>query len=326
MTSPRHKIKLLYLAEEQTNLVCARPLFKSIIENYFDFVAYDSDVTYDPCNTILLVHTLNKSRWWRSLYQQGFKLIVDNLSEAPGALDTFWIPTTDPRVNDHNPIPDNALVLLCKNYFWYTDSLLWYDLYHNYKPNPTHQYRALVPMARKKPHRTQLLEMLNPVIDHCLWSYVECGTTLPNDSPHDEYLLWHRHINPAWFNSTDFSIVAESITSGTWEFVTEKTFKAMAFYHPFLILGVPGSLTYLHSQGFETWGDTWNESYDTVQSVEGRIKIIVDNLINYNKNQFQTPNNQEKLRYNHDRFFNQSHVKQNIIKEIINPIIEYAEA
>jgi hypothetical protein len=56
--------------------------------------------------------------------------------------------------------------------------------------------------------------------------------------------------------------------------LTEKTFKPIAMGMPFIIVGTQGSLQYLRSYGFQTFGDLWDESYDNEPDDHLRIEKI----------------------------------------------------
>ena len=45
---------------------------------------------------------------------------------------------------------------------------------------------------------------------------------------------------------------------------SEKTFSACANLHMFVVAGPYLGLEWLRSRGFETFGDLWDESYDTI--------------------------------------------------------------
>lgn len=67
------------------------------------------------------------------------------------------------------------------------------------------------------------------------------------------------------FNETFNSLlyhVTETVFFGKKLHLTEKTFKPIAMGMPFVITGTAGSLEYLRSYGFKTFGDIWDESYD----------------------------------------------------------------
>jgi len=45
-------------------------------------------------------------------------------------------------------------------------------------------------------------------------------------------------------------------------------------HQPFVVLQAPGSLEYLRSYGFKTFGDFWDESYDSIQDPDERMDAI----------------------------------------------------
>ena len=56
--------------------------------------------------------------------------------------------------------------------------------------------------------------------------------------------------------------VTETVYTGRKLQLTEKTFKPIALGMPFVLTATAGSLAYLRSYGFKTFGDFWDESYD----------------------------------------------------------------
>jgi hypothetical protein len=61
-------------------------------------------------------------------------------------------------------------------------------------------------------------------------------------------------------------------------FITEKTFRTIALGHIFLICGQPGLLAHLKQEGFQTFDDLFDESYDNIVSFSQRWVIIKKNL------------------------------------------------
>lgn len=57
-------------------------------------------------------------------------------------------------------------------------------------------------------------------------------------------------------------VPTETVYFGRRTHITEKTFKAIALGMPFIMVAAAGSLEYLRSYGFRTFGDIWDESYD----------------------------------------------------------------
>jgi len=69
-------------------------------------------------------------------------------------------------------------------------------------------------------------------------------------------------------------LVTETVATGRRHHLTEKTFKPIAMGMPFVIVGTQGSLKYLRSYGFRTFGDLWDESYDDEPDDSRRIEKI----------------------------------------------------
>ena len=69
-------------------------------------------------------------------------------------------------------------------------------------------------------------------------------------------------------------LVTETVATGRRHHLTEKTFKPIALGMPFVIVGTQGSLKYLRSYGFKTFGDLWDESYDDEPDDHKRIEKI----------------------------------------------------
>ena len=109
-----------------------------------------------------------------------------------------------------------------------------------------------------------------------------------------DYTNWigytpHQH---NWFDgylSTDLytnawlELVPETSVTDHY-FITEKTVKPITSKTPFLILSTPGYLEYLHSIGFKTFSSLIDESYDSEENLEIRVKMILDVLENIIKN------------------------------------------
>lgn len=57
-------------------------------------------------------------------------------------------------------------------------------------------------------------------------------------------------------------VVTETVFHGHRHHLTEKTFKPICLRMPFVIVGAAGSLDYLRSYGFKTFGQIWDEGYD----------------------------------------------------------------
>ena len=86
-------------------------------------------------------------------------------------------------------------------------------------------------------------------------------------------------------------VVTETVFQGRRQHLTEKTFKPICLQMPFVIAGTAGSLEYLRSYGFRTFGDVWDESYDTETDDFVRLEKI-GQLLKYLDNMNQRELNQ----------------------------------
>ena len=103
-------------------------------------------------------------------------------------------------------------------------------------------------------------------------------------------------------------LVTETVATGQRLHLTEKTFKPIALGMPFIIVGTQGSLQYLRSYGFKTFGDLWDESYDDEPDDSKRIEKIaqvlklLDELGEYRQAIFDSA--QEIIKHNWNHFYN----------------------
>jgi hypothetical protein len=74
-------------------------------------------------------------------------------------------------------------------------------------------------------------------------------------------------------------IVAETVYNYPYPYITEKTLRPIACKKLFIIVGSPRSLAILHSKGFKTFPDVFDESYDTlidpIQRWHALEKVII---------------------------------------------------
>jgi len=271
-----------------------------IVNQYFELTPYNPEEKYSAGTLFYTGNTSNQH-----LIEQGFRVIVDNLWELP------------------RPTEPDCYTIQCNNWFWYNESLwLTYLGYDKYVPNKKYSKLALMPMRLQRPHRNTALVELSKYLDDFVWSYVSKGRTLPDD---DDVTDWNsqRYFNPEWYDSTHFSLAIETYVGHNRNiFITEKTFKPIAYHHPFMIYGVTGTLARLRELGFETFDNLFDESYDLDTDPHTQLKTIRNNVENFVRCPYDllTIN---KVKHNRDHFFNQTVVKQGIVEEIINPLLEY---
>jgi hypothetical protein len=114
-------------------------------------------------------------------------------------------------------------------------------------------------------------------------------------------------------------IVAETWTSGTTFFPTEKTVRPMLLKKPFIIFGSRDYLDYLHQMGFKTFCNFWLEDYDGYEGQERYVRILalIDELAKKSKKELQELHQamQPVLDHNYNLLQTQSYNK--IITKII---------
>jgi hypothetical protein len=112
------------------------------------------------------------------------------------------------------------------------------------------------------------------------------------------------------YEDTDIEVVLETLFDDSRLHLTEKSLRPIACAQPFILAGTHGSLEYLRSYGFKTFGDVWDESYDLVEDPAERL-IQIAELMKYIANWLphQRKRNMVQARaiadYNKKHFFSQ---------------------
>jgi hypothetical protein len=298
------KSKIILQANEFSSFVSW--YLESLWQEYFDIKIYDPNLTYSQHDLFVFWHLTQHIELADRLLDQGHKVVIDNLWEVPnGQFDKYY--------------------QLCNpNWFWWNESLWWRSLGHDqYRPKKTYEKLALMPIRRPSPIRDQIVEKLGPLKDDMIWSYQQ--QRLPNDRYlSDNTDVEQRFMNPQWYDSTCINLVVETVQQGEIYRMTEKTYKSCAFYQPMLIVGQSNSLKLLKQQGFETFENLFDESYDQELVFDRRFDLVLDNLKSFVKESYSL-DTWKKLDHNHNHFFNESLCRQGIIQEIIEPLLHYAE-
>lgn len=91
-----------------------------------------------------------------------------------------------------------------------------------------------------------------------------------------------------YYNNSYFSVVTETKffadVAGVYDtqldchLFSEKTYKPILGKHPFIHLGIPGSLRVLRESGYRTFHPFIDETYDTVENDEARLETIMDEI------------------------------------------------
>ena len=273
-------------------------------KRYFDISIYDPIKTYDKSSTVFVF-------WWMNAYDrlptllkdQGYRVAIDRLWERPEyKKDFYWI--------EH------------KYSMRWNESLWWRALgYSDYLPLDKPEYLALMQLRQHRPARDYIVSELDDLLDRMLWSYLAIGKRLPNDTLDKQQ--GQRYMHPSWYAKTYCSVLVETFQDLPLH-VSEKSYKPLAYYHPFLSVSAPGTLAFLKEAGFETFDNIFDESYDSMIKLEDRISVIKSNLKNIDMQNGYDKLTLDKMKHNHDLFFDQTRVKEEMRLNIVLPLLDYA--
>jgi hypothetical protein len=281
---------------------------QTIVALYFTMELYDQKKFYPKQSTVFYApYRTDPTVVQQNFIDNGYRIVYDNLTEAVA---------TDPT----------KYIIQTPNWFRYNESLR--SIYHKqntYQPNRNYRHLALMPMRMRKSYRDRIVQKLQPWLDDFVWSYVARGRQLPRDGDMTDWAT-QRYFNPEWYDNTCFSFVSESFISliDDHVLISEKTYKPIAFYHPFLILGPKGILKALKDQGFETFENLFDESYDVEPNWVKRLNCLTHNVMHFVKQPYDAVT-QQKIAHNHAHFFDTQLIAKQIVDEIIHPLLNHAE-
>lgn len=311
----------ILLSESDLNSFCSIWI-NPILSKHFNVLWNHENKKINKKDTIVVTGLFSKDNWAQTYKDNNYKILVDDL----------WDQHID---KSDSIVENNVLKIRNKNWIWYNESLWWQHLgYHKYHQNKNVSKHFLLLMNKQRYHRDELFQNLQDYLDNSIYSYIDKGFQIKDDLQlnHGD---WQRHMMPRWFDETAFSIVAESMmdpnhtpTGSIGEvFISEKTFKPIAFKHPFLIAGTPGLLNYLREQGFATYEHVINESYDLIPDHQLRLKTIINEIkrLISDKETFSDSLSLEKQLHNFDLFYNRDHIIKQLENTLIKEILDYAE-
>jgi hypothetical protein len=112
------------------------------------------------------------------------------------------------------------------------------------------------------------------------------------------------------YESTDIEVVLETLFDDTRLHLTEKSLRPIACGQPFILASTVGSLEYLRSYGFKTFGSVWDEYYDCIENPQERLVYLATTMRHIaNWTPEQRADNMAQAQaiadYNRQRFFSQ---------------------
>ncbi len=115
-------------------------------------------------------------------------------------------------------------------------------------------------------------------------------------------------VHEDWISQSYFSVVIETRTNEISSQITEKVYKLFYYGHPFIVYGSKGILKKLHSLGYQTYSELFDESYDNMIASEDKLKFIAEQIKYYTTEKGRQkllelwPTIIEKLEYNRNLF------------------------
>ena len=182
-------------------------------------------------------------------------------------------------------------------------------LYHIFKNNMTHNHiscPSVCPAENISIHDAiVLLKYKYPDIES-VFAEQALPINFANETDHPMHSCWLSLFDES--AESLLYLVTETVATGRRWHLTEKTFKPIALGMPFVIAGTRGSLEYLRSYGFRTFGHIWDESYDQADD-QDRIARIASLLRSLDELPTQGKQDlfdmaQEVIEHNWNHFYN----------------------
>jgi len=308
-----------------SNLI--QPWFMPLWQEYFDVEIYDHNQIYDSATTVVTDNRLGEVHRYQRIKQHNNRIILPYLMDS--------------GINDTSEIVQEELVLRARDWMWIQESLQWrYLNYHTPRVPTVPNKFFLLLMNLKRYNRDTLFRAVDPYLESSMYSYIEKGILLPDDvfvsNEFNSGTANDRLYIPNWYAQTCFSLVSESFVKSDL-FISEKIFKPLAYQHPLIVYGTPGSLEYIRSLGFETFGHRIDESYDSIPNNSettahdrlNRIITVLEDLyaeFAQTGTVFQDERTKQILAHNHARFFDHDRVRNMFQEQIVRPIREFVES
>jgi|15BtaG_2_1085339.scaffolds.fasta_scaffold00255_9 hypothetical protein len=127
------------------------------------------------------------------------------------------------------------------------------------------------------------------------------------------------------YNASAFSITTETWAEGSKMFISDALIMAIITCTPFIVLGNSGTLEFLKSKGFRTFGDFWDESYDDIEDDVERWEAVIQCVYNIGKlttQQWkeQRMNQQDIVRHNFQTLFEVAEKEEQALYEYLHSI------
>jgi len=304
-----------------------QPWFMPLWQEHFDVEVYNHTQAYDANCMVITDNRFGELERYKKIKAQGYRIILSYLMDS--------------NITDTCETVNGEFVLRARDWMWIQESLQWRHLnYHLPRESAVPSKFFLLLMNLKKKNRDDLYQAVGAYLESSMYSYVEHGITLPDDelvhNPFNASNANDRFYQPRWYAQTCFSLVSETKISSEL-FISEKIFKPLAHQHAMIVYGSPGTLEYIRSRGFETFGHRIDESYDLTPNTGrydaknrlARVVAILEDLyaeFRQTGTVFQDTATKQILAHNHALFFDQTRVCELFESQVVRPIMEFVES
>jgi hypothetical protein len=176
----------------------------------------------------------------------------------------------------------------------------------------------------RRPHRDILWDQLNAIN-----GLIDCGHTnyglgekrIGQQSHQDHWSANYPSMD--LYQDSWLEIAPETLYRNGY-FITEKTVKPIATKTPFLTVSTRYYLEYLRQQGFQTFGNIIDESYDRQPLVEDRVRLMLEQLQDIIRNGSEAFYKEcvSVLEHNQNRLFEIAGCKQYVVDVFIAKQLE----
>jgi len=225
---------------------------------------------------------------------------------------------------DVNILSNNHHTIL---YFWSNafTSLYWFQHYELLSKNKSTLSKKRIgcyirDITGTRKYRLELINFFKTQVDKIFCPVLNPKTiNAPSDA--SATIVWSD------CDKFDIQVVPETIFDTSKIHLTEKIFKPIVMYQPFILVSGANSLHYLRSYGFKTFSSLWDESYDTEVDSFKRLQLIKDlisTLIKMDKKEYKSimEKAQSIVDYNRQYFYSERFKKR--ISNELNTNLESA--
>jgi hypothetical protein len=265
---------------KNTNIYINRPHKVIILSQFGDFLVYDNLQNTDKQFVFITTHTVSSTAIERLKDTITFIVFPNGYSEY-----TKFIP--NPSIDYQkikNSIKTKHFLSLNNRVTWYRQGLFYF--FKSFDLLEKSYFSYLGDLHRSSFNQLSDADYIFKLNENDnAWYVGDINfTEIKKEIPYTTGVEIPKNIDwgigdQIYYEDCFCSIVTETYAAEEVPFFTEKTFKPILFFQPFLIHGNVGCLKELKSIGFKTFDQWWDESYDELfahQRFEAMLKVILE--------------------------------------------------